>query len=158
MAYIIIIIYYYIIILLLYYLRDSFQVPYRASSSKRNHSLRCWQVMATHQIWCYWWWQGLDYNTDIQLKLEVYIHLGWSHYNLFFNHSTNILLTNYSFGKSVRTSTLCMTQVIFPTLFTDTLIHCITIPVGQKFTCTKLTVPLNSLGTSRKCHGFRSFW
>ena len=26
------------------------------------------------------------------------------------------LLTNYSFGKSVRTSTLCMTQVIFPTI------------------------------------------
>ena len=40
----------------------------------------------------------------IQLRSEVYIHLGWSHYNLFFNHSTNFLLTNYSFGKSVRTS------------------------------------------------------
>ena len=33
---------------------------------------------------------------------------------MFFNHSTNVLLTNYSFGKSVRTSTLCMTQVMFP--------------------------------------------
>ena len=29
---------------------------------------------------------------------EVYIHLGWSQLNLFFNHSTNFLLTNYSFG------------------------------------------------------------
>uniref|UniRef100_A0A673YG76 Signal transducer and activator of transcription n=1 Tax=Salmo trutta TaxID=8032 RepID=A0A673YG76_SALTR len=37
------------------------------------------------------------------------------------------------------------------------LIHCITIPVGQKFTYTKLTVPLNSLENSRKCHGFRCF-
>jgi hypothetical protein len=35
--------------------------------------------------------------------------------NSFLNHSTNVLLTNHSFGKSVRTSTLCMTQVIFPT-------------------------------------------
>ena len=55
---------------------------------------------------------------------------------MFFNHSTNVLLTNYSFGKSVRTSTLCMISLI---------IHCITIPVGQKFTYTKLTVPLNNL-------------
>ena len=30
---------------------------------------------------------------------------------LVFNHSTNFLLTNYSFGKSVGTSTLCKTQV-----------------------------------------------
>jgi hypothetical protein len=29
---------------------------------------------------------------------------------------TNFLLTNYSFGKSVRTSTLCMMQVIFPAI------------------------------------------
>ena len=33
-----------------------------------------------------------------------------------FHHSTNFLLTNYSFGKLVRTSTLCMTQAIFPTI------------------------------------------
>ncbi|CDQ63909.1 unnamed protein product [Oncorhynchus mykiss] len=33
-----------------------------------------------------------------------------------------------------------MTQVII-----SLIIHCITIPVGQKFTYTKLTVPLNSL-------------
>ena len=52
----------------------------------------------------------------------------------------------------------------FQQLFTDRLyhfiiIHCITIPVGQKFTYTKLTVPLNSLENSRKlCHSFRSFW
>ena len=42
-----------------------------------------------------------------------------------------------------------MTQVIFPTLvyrqIISLVIHCITIPVGQKFTYTKLTVPLNSL-------------
>ena len=37
--------------------------------------------------------------------------------------------------------------------------HCITIPVDQKFTYAKLTVPLYSLENSRKlCHGFRSFW
>ena len=68
--------------------------------------------------------------------------------NLFFNHSTNVLLTNYSFGRSVRTSTLCMTQVIFKQLFREIIsliIHCITIPVGHKFTYTKLTVPLKSL-------------
>ena len=35
---------------------------------------------------------------------------------VFFNHSTNFLWTDYSFGKSVQTSTLCMTQVIFPTI------------------------------------------
>ncbi|CDQ77890.1 unnamed protein product [Oncorhynchus mykiss] len=52
----------------------------------------------------------------LQLKSEVYIHLGWSHSNSLFNHSTNVLLTNYSFGKLVWTSTLCMTQVIFPTI------------------------------------------
>ena len=68
-----------------------------------------------------------------------------------FQPSTNFLLTNYSFGKLVRTSTLCMTQVIFPTIVYRQIIsliiiiHCITIPVGQKFTYTKLTVPLNSL-------------
>ena len=33
-------------------------------------------------------------------KSEVYIHLGWSHLKLVFNHSTNFLLTSYSFGKS----------------------------------------------------------
>ena len=85
----------------------------------------------------------------IQLKWVVYIHLGWSHWNLFLNHSTNFLLTNYRLGKSVRTSTLCMTQVIFPTFvyrqIISLIIHCITIPVGQKFTYTRLTVPLNSL-------------
>ena len=54
----------------------------------------------------------------------------------------------YCFGKSVRTSTLCMTQVSFPTIvyrqIISLIIHCITIPVGQTFTYTKLTVPLNS--------------
>ena len=73
---------------------------------------------------------------------------------LVFNHSTNFLLTNYSFGKSVRTSTLCMTQVIFPTIvyrqIISLIIHCITISAGQKFTYTKLTVPLSSLQNSRK--------
>ncbi|KAM9503999.1 uncharacterized protein ACWYII_000997 [Salvelinus alpinus] len=53
-----------------------------------------------------------------------------------------------------RTSSLCMTQVIFPTIvyrqITSLIIHCITNPVGQKFTYTKLTVPLNSLENSRK--------
>jgi hypothetical protein len=42
-----------------------------------------------------------------------------------------------------------MTQVIFPTIvyreIISHIIHCITIPVGQRFTYTKLTVPLNSL-------------
>ena len=74
--------------------------------------------------------------------------------NTFFHHSTNFLLTNYSFGKSVRTSTLCMTQVIFPIivykLIISLIFHCIIIPVGQTFTYTKLTVPLNSLENSRK--------
>ena len=69
---------------------------------------------------------------------------------MFFNHSTNFLLTNYSFGKSVRTSTLCVTQVIFPTIvyrqIISLIIHCIAIPVGQKFTYTKLTVPFKQLG------------
>jgi hypothetical protein len=41
-----------------------------------------------------------------------------------------------------------MTQVIFPKIvyrqIISLIIHCITIPVGQKFTYTKLTVPLNS--------------
>jgi hypothetical protein len=63
--------------------------------------------------------------------------------NLFFNHSTNFLLTNYSFCKSVRTSTWCMTQVIFPIIVNrqiiSLIIHCITIPVGQKFAYSKLT-------------------
>ena len=40
--------------------------------------------------------------------------------------------------KLVKTSTLCMTQVIFPTIVYIQIIslkmHCITIPVGQKFT------------------------
>uniref|UniRef100_A0A674CKS3 DnaJ (Hsp40) homolog, subfamily C, member 15 n=1 Tax=Salmo trutta TaxID=8032 RepID=A0A674CKS3_SALTR len=44
---------------------------------------------------------------------------------------------------SVRTSTLCMTQVISPTIVYRQIIsfitYCITIPVGQKFTYTKLT-------------------
>ena len=59
-----------------------------------------------------------------------------------------------SFCKSVRTSTSCMTQVIFQTIvyrqIISLIIHCITTPVGQKFTYTKLTVPLNSLEHSRK--------
>ena len=42
-----------------------------------------------------------------------------------------------------------MTQVIFPAIvyrqIISLILHCITIPVGQKFTDTKLTVPLNSL-------------
>ena len=72
------------------------------------------------------------------------------------------LANKRSFWQTVRTSTLCMTQVIFPTIvyrqIISLIIHCITIPVGQKFTYTKLTVPLNSLENSRKlCHGFRSF-
>ena len=29
-------------------------------------------------------------------------------------------------------------------MFTDTIFHCITIPVGKKFTYTKLTVPLTA--------------
>ena len=79
------------------------------------------------------------------------------------NNSTHFLLRNYSFGKSVKTSTLCMTQAIFPTTvyrqIISLIIHCIPIPVGQTFTYTKLTVPLNSLENSRKvCNGFRSFW
>ena len=48
-----------------------------------------------------------------------------------------------SFGKSVRTSTLYMTQVIFPTIvfrqIISLIIHCITIPVFQNFTYTELT-------------------
>ena len=68
---------------------------------------------------------------------------------MFFKNSTNFLLKNYSFGKSVRKSTLSMTRVSFPTIVYRQIIslitHCITIPVGQKFTYTKLTVPLNSL-------------
>ena len=52
--------------------------------------------------------------------------------------------------------------VIFPTIvyrqIISLTIHRITIPVGQKFTYTKLTVPLNSLENFRKlCCGFRSF-
>ena len=89
-------------------------------------------------------------------KILQILHLCWSQLNLHF------LLTNYSFGKSVRTSTLCMIQVVFSTIvyrqIISLIIHCITIPVGQKFKYTKLTVPLNSLENSRKlCHGFRSF-
>ena len=47
-----------------------------------------------------------------------------------------------------------MTQVIFPTIvyrqIISLIIHCIEIPVGYKFTYTKLTVPLNSLENSKK--------
>jgi hypothetical protein len=76
-------------------------------------------------------------------------------------HSPNVLFTNYSFDKSVRKITLCISQVIFPTIvyrqIISLIIHCITIPVGQ-FTYTKLSVPLNSLEHSIKlCHGFRRF-
>ena len=46
-----------------------------------------------------------------------------------------------------------MTQVIFPTTvyrpIISLIIHCVTITVGQKFTYTKLTVPLNSFENSR---------
>jgi hypothetical protein len=76
----------------------------------------------------------------VQLKSEMYIHFLYTMY-------TSFLFSNYSFCKSVRISTLCMTQVIFPTIVYRQIIslitHCITIPVGQKFTYTKLTVPLN---------------
>ena len=57
-------------------------------------------------------------------------------------------LVNYSFGKSVRTSTLCMTHGIFPNFFYRQIISLyltVSNPVGQKFTYTKLTAPLNSL-------------
>uniref|UniRef100_A0A8C7QWG1 RH2 domain-containing protein n=1 Tax=Oncorhynchus mykiss TaxID=8022 RepID=A0A8C7QWG1_ONCMY len=52
--------------------------------------------------------------------------------------------------------------IIFPTIvyrqIISLIIHCITIPVGQKFTYTLTVVPLNSLENSRKlCHGFRRF-
>ena len=61
-------------------------------------------------------------------------------------HKFLVKLTNYIFGKSVRTSTLSMAQVIFPTIvyrqIISLIIHCVTIPVGQKFTYTKLTVAL----------------
>jgi hypothetical protein len=98
-----------------------------------------------------------------QLKLEVYIHLGWSHYKSFFNHSTNVLLTNYSLASRLGHLLCAWHRIIFPTIvyrqIISHIIHCITIPVGQKFTCTKFTVPLNSLENSRKvCHGLRSFW
>jgi hypothetical protein len=47
-----------------------------------------------------------------------------------------------------------MTQVMFPTIvyrqIISLIVHCITIPVGQKCTYTKLTVPLNSLENSRE--------
>ena len=47
-----------------------------------------------------------------------------------------------------------MTQVIFPTIvdrqIISLIIHCITIPVGQKCTCTKLTLPLNSWEIAEK--------
>lgn len=56
----------------------------------------------------------------------------------FFNHSTDVMLTNYSLGKSVRTSTFLHDKII------PLIIHNVTIPVGQKFTCTKLTLLLNS--------------
>ena len=58
-----------------------------------------------------------------------------------FSTTPQMSLTDYSFGKSVRTSNLCMTLVIFPTIvyrqIISLIIHCITIPVGQKFTYTK---------------------
>ena len=70
-------------------------------------------------------------------------------------------LHKFLVNKSDRTSTLCMTRVMFPTIvyrqIISLIIHCITIPVCQKFTYTKLTVPLNSFENSRKsCHVFRS--
>ena len=47
-----------------------------------------------------------------------------------------------------------MTHVIFPTIvdrqIISLIIHCITIPVGQKFTYTKLTVPFKQLGKFQK--------
>ena len=66
---------------------------------------------------------------------------------LIFQPLHKFLVNKLSFGKSVGTSTLCMTQVIFPTIVYRQIIwliiHCITIPVGQRFTYTKLTVPLD---------------
>ncbi|CDR07247.1 unnamed protein product, partial [Oncorhynchus mykiss] len=60
-----------------------------------------------------------------------------------------------SFGKSVRTSTFNFSNNCLQII--SIIIHCITIPVCQKFTYTKLTVPLNSLENVRKlCNGFRS--
>ena len=56
-----------------------------------------------------------------------------------------------------------MSQVIFPTIvyrqIISLIIQCITIPMGQKFTYTKLTGPLNSSENSRKwCNGYRSLY
>jgi hypothetical protein len=43
-----------------------------------------------------------------------------------------------------------MFQTIVYRQIISLIIYCITIPVGQKFTYTKLTVPLNRLENSRK--------
>ena len=110
-------------------------------------SLLCIKVNTTK---CFLSMGGWVYAVEVgslhALRLESLIH--------FFNHASNVLLTNYSFGKSVRTSTLCMTLVIFPTIvyiqIISLIIRCITISVGLKFTYTKLTLPLNSLENSRK--------
>ena len=58
---------------------------------------------------------------------------------MFFNHSTNFLLTDYSLASRLGHITDSPNK-----LFTDILFHCITIPVDQKFTFTKLTVPLTA--------------
>ena len=79
---------------------------------------------------------------------------------LFFQKQAHFYVTP-NFWTLVRTSTLCMTQVIFPKIvyrqIISHIIHCITIPVGQKLTFTKLIVPLNSLENSRKwCHALEA--
>jgi hypothetical protein len=55
------------------------------------------------------------------------------------------LANKRSFWQTVRTFTLCMTQVIFPTIvyigIISLIIHCITNSVGQKFTYNELAVP-----------------
>jgi hypothetical protein len=48
-----------------------------------------------------------------------------------FNRSTNLLLTNYSFGKSVRTSTLCM-KSNFSNNCWDRSFYCITNSSGSE--------------------------
>ena len=71
---------------------------------------------------------------------------------LVFQPLLKFLVNKLYFGKSVRTFTLCMTQVIFPSIvysqIISLIINSITIAAGQKFTYTKFTVPLNSLEKS----------
>ena len=59
-----------------------------------------------------------------------------------FNHSTHFFLTTIVLASQLGHLLCVMFPIIVYRQIISLIIHCITIPVGQKFTYTKLTVPL----------------